>query len=316
MNTARSLQKPMVALIAGPTGSGKSAIALALAKMLPATIINADASQVYRDLRIVSARPSVEEERQAPHRLFGFIDGAEACSAARWAEAAKTAIEESQSQGLLPILVGGTGLYIRTLLDGIAPVPDIDPDIRLQVRALSNEVAYQCLLKEDAEAAQRLSPNDSSRVARALEVVRSTGTPMHQWQAASAGGVRERISLSPMLLMPPRDWLFERCDARFTAMLEGGAIDEVRTLLARNLDPALPVMRAIGVREIAQIITDPKSREIAEEAAQLATRQYAKRQFTWFRNQMPTDWPRVETIINSENINELAIILRNTALTA
>ena len=306
----------MVALIAGPTASGKSAIALTLAKMLPATIINADASQVYRDLRIVSARPSVEDEAQAPHAAFGFIDGAEACSAARWAEAAKAAIADSILLGRLPILVGGTGLYMRTLLDGIAPIPDIDADIRLQVRALPGAMAYHHLCAEDREAAQRLSPNDSSRIARALEVVRSTGKPMQHWHAQTVGGIGQSISLCPMILLPPRDWLFDRCDTRFSAMLENGGMDEVRALLDRNLDPALPVMRAIGVREIAGIIADPKSREVGESAAQLATRQYAKRQYTWFRNQMPGDWQRVETMLNSEIINDLAIILRNMALTA
>ncbi len=288
---------------------------MALAKMLPATIINADASQVYRDLRVVSARPSVVDEAQAPHAVFGVIDGAEACSAARWAEAAKTAIADSIALGRLPILVGGTGLYIRTLLDGIAPIPDIDPAIRSQVRALSGATAYHHLYTEDPEAAQRLSPNDSSRIARALEVVRSTEKPMHHWQAQTLGGIGESISLSPMILLPPRDWLFERCDTRFSAMLENGGVDEVRALVERNLDPALPVMRAIGVREIAGIIADPKSREVGESAAQLATRQYAKRQYTWFRNQMPADWLRVETMLNSENVNELAIILRNRSLT-
>ncbi|MEQ1549298.1 MAG: tRNA (adenosine(37)-N6)-dimethylallyltransferase MiaA [Chakrabartia sp.] len=315
MNTGDSPSKPMVALIAGPTASGKSAIALALAKMRPATIINADASQVYRDLRVVSARPSVEDETQAPHAAFGFIDGAEACSAARWAEAAKAAIADSVSLGRLPILVGGTGLYIRTLLDGIAPIPDIDPTVRLQVRALSGAMAYQLLCAEDREAAQRLSPNDSSRIARALEVVRSTEKPMHHWQTQTVGGIGQSISLCPMILLPPRDWLFDRCDTRFSAMLENGGMDEVRALLDRNLDPALPVMRAIGVREIAGIIADPKSREVGESAAQLATRQYAKRQYTWFRNQMPTNWLRVETMLNSENVNDLAIILRNRSLT-
>ncbi len=288
---------------------------MALAKMLPATIINADASQVYRDLRVVSARPSVKDEAQAPHAVFGVIDGAEACSAARWAEAAKTAIADSIALGRLPILVGGTGLYIRTLLDGIAPIPDIDPAIRSQVRALSGAMAYHHLCSEDPEAAQRLSPNDSSRIARALEVVRSTEKPLHHWQAQTLGGIGESISLCPMILLPPRDWLFERCDTRFSAMLENGGMDEVRALVERNLDPALPVMRAIGVREIAGIIADPKSREVGESAAQLATRQYAKRQYTWFRNQMPADWLRVETMLNSENVNDLAIILRNRSLT-
>ena len=315
VNTKTSSERPKVALIAGPTASGKSAIALALAKLCPVTIINADASQVYRDLRILSARPTAEEEAECPHRLFGHIDGALACSAAAWAEDAKEAIEDSVNDGRLPVLVGGTGLYIRTLLDGIAPVPEIAPEIRQKVRRLDVSAAYEALSEEDPEAATRLSPSDTTRIARALEVVRSTGRPLKDWQAERVGGIGDAINLIPLILLPPRDWLGERCDRRFEAMLERGSIDEVRVLLTRQLDPALPVMRAIGVREIAAMIVGVESLESTKVHTKIATRQFAKRQYTWFRNQSPPAWIREDGEISNENINNLVIKLRNMALT-
>ncbi len=295
---------PTLALIAGPTASGKSGLAMALADLTPSVIINADSMQVYRDLRVVTARPSAADEARHPHRLFGYIDGAEACSAARWAAEARQAIAEAHDAGRLPILVGGTGLYIRTLLDGIAPVPDIDPAIRTAVRALPVAEAFNALTREDTDAAARLSPADTTRVARALEVVRSTGRTLKDWQAYRVGGIGDAVRLVPLILLPPRDWLFARCDARFVAMSEEGR-GEVGALLARNLDPVLPVMRAIGVSEIGDVA-----------AGQLATRQYAKRQYTWFANQAHATWERVEAHLDSAKIHNLAIKLRDMALTA
>jgi len=304
-----------VALIAGPTASGKSALALAVARRLPATIVNADSAQVYRDLRVLSARPSLAEEAQAPHALFGHIDGAEACSAARWAADARRAIADSAAAGRLPILVGGTGLYLRTLLDGIAPVPEIDPAIRAMVRALPVSAAHAALAVEDPAAAARLAPADTTRVARALEVVRSTGRPLADWQAAKVGGIGGQIRLAPLVLLPPRDWLVARCDRRFETMLETGAIAEVEALRQRGLDPALPVMRAIGVREIAAWLDGEIDRETMVEHARTATRQYAKRQYTWFARQPPSAWPRATAQLNDVEIDELATMLCNMALT-
>jgi tRNA dimethylallyltransferase len=301
-DTAANL--PVVVLIAGPTASGKSALAMALADLTPSVIVNADSMQVYRDLRVVTARPSEADEARHPHRLLGYIDGAEACSAARWAGDAKAAIVDAHHAGRLPILVGGTGLYIRTLLDGIAPVSAIDPSIRDAVRALPVSEAFEALGNEDPEAARRLAPADTTRVARALEVVRSTGRTLKSWQAQRIGGIGATIRLVPLILLPPRDWLFARCDARFAAMAEDGR-DEVAALIARGLDPALPVMRAIGVDQISDVV-----------AGQQATRQYAKRQYTWFANQAPKNWKRVETQLDSQFIHSLAIILRDKALTA
>ncbi len=289
--------RPGVALIAGPTASGKSAVALALAERTGGTVINADASQVYRDLRILSARPDPEEEERAPHRLFGHVDGADAnYSAARWAGEAKAAIAESVAEGRLPILVGGTGLYLRTLLDGIAPVPEIDPAIRAEVRALPVGDAHAMLARFDPSAAERLNPADTTRVARALEVVRSTGRPLATWQAERVGGIAESVDLVATVLLPPRQWLDDRIVRRLDMMMAGGAVEEVRALLARPDIPAdAPVRRAIGVPELAAAITGETS--LAEAAARigLATRQYAKRQFTWFRNQPPSDWTATDS---------------------
>ncbi len=303
-------------VIAGPTASGKSALALSLSRLTPATIINADASQVYRDLRIVSARPTKEEEAQTPHSLFGMVDGAIACSAADWADCARAAVAKAISEGRLPILVGGTGLYIRTLLDGIAPVPEIDPDVRAVVRAMEIGTRFVALQAEDAVAAARLAPADSSRIARALEVIRSTGRSLSSWQAERVGGIGQNHRVVGSLLLPPREWLFDRCDLRFDAMIKDGGIEEVRALLARRLDPALPVMRAIGVREISGMIRAPASAKDEEIRAKTATRQYAKRQYTWFRNQPPPHWARINETLNSENVNELAILLRDMTLTS
>jgi tRNA dimethylallyltransferase len=283
-----------VALIAGPTASGKSdlAVELALALDRPSVVINADSAQVYRDLRVLSARPTEAEMRGIEHRLFGEWDGAEPCSAADWAARAKREIEDSHLAGVLPILVGGTGLYIRTLLDGIAPVPPIKPAVREAVRALSVEDAYAALQQEDPARARALNPSDSNRIARALEVVRSTGKPLSHWQRQRVGGIGEAIDLQPLILLPPREALYERCDARFERMLENGAVEEIETLLARKLDPALPVMRAIGVSDIASLLRGERSREEVCARGKQATRNYAKRQYTWFRRQPPQEWPR------------------------
>jgi tRNA dimethylallyltransferase len=302
--------RPRVALIAGPTASGKSALAVRVAQATGGVVINADASQVYADLSILSARPAPEEMGGVPHRLFGHIDGAEACTAAHWAAEAKAQIAAAHDAGKLPVLVGGTGLYIRTLLDGIAPVPDIDPAIRADVRAMPVAQAHAALIHEDPEAAARLAPADTNRVARALEVVRSTGRPLKAWQTHKEGGIADRISLTPMILRPPRDWLLARCDRRFALMMAQGAVAEVEVLLARRLDPALPVMRAIGVPEIAAMLNGDSDMDRCIASGSLATRQYAKRQYTWFTNQPPPDWPRITEIIDDKMLEELATKLQ------
>jgi len=302
--------RPRVALIAGPTASGKSALAVRLARMANGIVINADASQVYADLHILSARPDEEEMDGVPHRLFGHIDGAEACTAARWAAEARDEIGKAHAAGRLPILVGGTGLYLRTLLDGIAPVPDIDPAIRAAVRAMPVAEAHAALAREDPEAAARLAAADTTRVGRALEVVRSTGKPLSQWQQHKSGGIGRDITLAPMVLLPPRDWLIDRCDLRFEQMVDHGAVDEVEALLARRLSAELPVMRAIGVPEIAAWLAGEIDRETMVERGRIATRQYAKRQYTWFSRQPPADWPSIAAIIDNHLMDELVIKLQ------
>jgi len=289
-----------VALIAGPTASGKSAIALKLADDLAAAgktpvILNADSMQVYRDLGVLSAVPDKEEQALHEHRLYQEWDGADACSAADWASRAKEEISSIHADGGVPILVGGTGMYVKVLLEGIAPIPDIDPEVRAVVRALPTESAYAALQIADPVRAADLEPNDSQRIARALEVVKSTGVTLGDWQQAKAGGIGEEVTLAPLIVLPDREWLYDRCNRRFEAMLDAGAIKEVEALLARNLSPDLPVMRAIGVPEIAAFLDGEMSREEMIAAGQQATRNYAKRQYTWFRRQMPAEWPRGES---------------------
>jgi tRNA dimethylallyltransferase len=303
------VEKPPVALIAGPTASGKSALALRLAEQVGGVIVNADSAQVYRDLPILSAAPSPGELKRADHRLYGMLHGVEACSAAAWAEMAKREIADVHVSGRLPILVGGTGLYLRTLLNGIAPVPSIDPEVRKQVRERSVEKNRTKLKELDPEAAERLNPADTTRIARALEVVLSTGKTLRKWQEQREGGIGDLIALRPLILLPPRDWLYERCDERFAQMVELGAADEVRALIDRGLDPAHPVIRAIGVREIASWLKGDVTQEEANAAGQQATRRYAKRQYTWFAHQPPAEWPRIrEPMTDSTLSNALALL--------
>ncbi|ASK87687.1 tRNA dimethylallyltransferase [Sphingorhabdus sp. SMR4y] len=298
-------------LVVGPTASGKSALALDIAKKQPSVIINADSAQVYRDLTILSARPTEEEMEGIDHRLFGYIDGMEACSAARWASDAKTAIAAAHDRDLLPILVGGTGLYVRTLLEGIAPIPEIQPQIRQEIREMERLEAYHSLQQMDPLSAERLHATDTTRIQRALEVVRSTGKPLDHWHKHKTGGIGGRITLHPLILLPPREWLYERCDRRFDEMIERGAREEVEQLLVRDIPANLPVMRAIGVAEIAAWIAGDIDQADAVEQAQTATRRYAKRQYTWFRNQSPTEWGRLETVDNINSDHIFDIILRN-----
>jgi len=265
---------------------------MAWAERVNGIIINADSAQLYAGLQVLSAGPSPEEEKRAEHRLFGFRDATEPCSAAEWASLAKAEVRRAHEARRLPILVGGTGLYLRTLLDGIAPIPPIDPAVRSAVRAASVDENRAQLVIADPGAAERLQPTDTTRIARALEVVLSTGRPLADWQRERSGGIAGEVTLQPLVLLPPRAWLYTRCDQRFAAMMDAGAAEEVGALLERNLDPMLPAMRAIGVREIASWLAGPVSREQAVAAGAQATRNYAKRQYTWFAHQPPADWQR------------------------
>ena len=298
-----------MALIAGPTASGKSALALQLAVQSGGVIVNADSAQIYRDLPILSAAPTAEERARADHRLYGVLDGAQSCSAADWAAMAKGGIADIHAAGRLPILVGGTGLYLRTLFDGIAPVPSIDPGVRQQVRSCPVAQNHEELFRLDPEAAAKLNPADTTRVARALEVVLSTGKRLAEWQKECEGGIGDQVMLRPLVLLPPRDWLYRRCDDRFAQMIDAGASAEVETLLERNLDPALPVMRAIGVREIAAWLEGDLTRDEAVAAGQQSTRRYAKRQYTWFAHQPPENWPRFRKPLDPANLAEALALL-------
>jgi tRNA dimethylallyltransferase len=297
------VEKPPVALIAGPTASGKSALALRLAETTGGVVINADSAQIYRDLPILSAAPSAKDRARAEHLLYGVLDGSKACSAAGWAELAKAEIARLHEEKRLPVLVGGSGLYLRTLLDGIAPIPEIDPGIRAEVRAASVAENLAALAPLDPVAAASLNPGDTTRIARALEVVRSTGKTLGEWQADREGGIGNAINLRALVLIPPRPWLYERCDRRFRQMVGEGALAEVKALLARDLDPDLPAMRAIGVTELSAHLSGELSLEEAIAAGTQATRRYAKRQYTWFAHQPPPEWPRFRDPLEGEAID-------------
>ncbi len=258
---------------------------------------------------MLSARPGPEDLARAEHRLFGTRDAALPCSAAEWAAEARQVIGEAHVAGRLPILVGGTGLYLRTLLEGIAPVPPVEPAVRAEVRAGSTPENLARLQHADPEAAARLRPTDTARIARALEVVLSSGRSLASWQKEREGGIGTEVALRPLILLPPRGWLYGRCDDRFAAMLDGGAVEEVEALLARKLDPDLPAMRAIGVPEIAAMLRGELSREEALAAGRQATRRYAKRQYTWFAHQPPADWPRFTEALDSPAATARALAL-------
>lgn len=285
-------EKPPLAVIAGPTASGKSALALELAEKRGGTIINADASQVYADLAILSARPTPEDMARVPHRLFGIMDGATACTAAHWATLARAEIAGAHARGRLPILVGGTGLYLRTLLQGIAAVPPVAEDVRKAVRALGPAALRAALEAEDPAMAARLHPNDPQRNARALEVIRATGRSLAVWQARpDSGGLGADVDLQPLVIDIPREALSARTDARVDAMWQAGALEEAARLWARALPPTLPVMRAIGVPPLLALLAGETTQAGALVRWKLDTRQYAKRQVTWLRNQLG-GWPR------------------------
>jgi tRNA dimethylallyltransferase len=282
-------------LIAGPTASGKSALALALAERIDGVIVNADSMQVYGDLRIITARPTPAEEARVPHRLYGHVDAAVNYSVGQYLADARAALDDCRRSGRAAIFVGGTGLYFKALTAGLAAVPPIPAEIRDSVRArLAAHGAsplHAELARLDPAAAARLSPNDRTRVARALEVVEATGRPLADWQAhgspALIGADAPRVFIAP-----DRAALYARIDARFSAMMAAGALDEVRRLAARKLDPLLPAMKAHGVPWLIRHLAGEIAEEKAVAHARLDTRHYAKRQFTWFRHQLG-DWPRM-----------------------
>jgi tRNA dimethylallyltransferase len=278
-------------LLAGPTTSGKSALALTLAEELGGTIINADSMQVYRDLRIITARPSPDDEARVPHRLYGHVDAAENYSAGRWCVDAKAAIADVRRAGGLPILVGGTGLYFKALTQGLAAVPSIPGSLRASIRdrLAADGVAplYEELQQLDPGAAARLMPGDRSRITRALEVVRATGRPLADWHREGMPPSIDASRAVKLFLHVDRSELYRRINVRFDAMLASGALDEVQALAQRRLDPTLPAMKAHGVPWLIRHLKGEISLEEAAEGGKRDTRHYTKRQATWFRNQLP-----------------------------
>ncbi|HKR89984.1 MAG TPA: tRNA (adenosine(37)-N6)-dimethylallyltransferase MiaA [Phenylobacterium sp.] len=281
-------------LIAGPTASGKSALALKLAAETGAEIVGADSMQLYADLRLLTARPSEAEERQAPHHLFGTVDAACGWSTGRWLRAALEALEAIAARGRPAVVVGGTGLYFRALTQGLAEIPPIPPETRREAEAgfeHMGEAAFRTRLAEaDPAAVARIAPGDRQRLVRAWEVFAATGEPLSDWQRTGEPPL-PREAWAAVALEPPREILYARCDARLEIMVRQGALDEVAALMARKLDPTLPAMKAVGVREFAACLRGEVSLAEALDAAQRETRRYAKRQLTWMRGQM-ADWPR------------------------
>jgi len=286
---------PRAVLIAGPTASGKSALAVALAERLNGVVINADSMQVYAELAILTARPGASEVARAPHRLYGHIPAKEAYSVGRWLVDVRDALQATSAEGRLPIIVGGTGLYFEALLKGLSPVPSISPDIRAHWRAesarLGPELLHAELAKRDPEMAARLRASDPQRVSRALEVVDSTGRSLAAWQEQTGAPLIASQEALRVVLMPTREALYTCCNSRFDAMLEAGALTEVAALMAQDLPPELPAMRATGVRELAGHLRGDLGIEQAAEAAKAETRRYAKRQATWIRGRM-ADWTK------------------------
>jgi len=312
-----------VILLAGPTAGGKSGLALALAERLEGgVIINADSMQVYRELNLISARPSQAELDRAPHRLYGVLSGAERCSAGRWRQMALDEIAAAHDAGRWPIVVGGTGLYFKVLLEGIAAVPEVPDALVSDIQdrlAETGEAAFRDeLVKVDAPAAARIELGDRQRLVRAAGVHAATGRSLSDWQSDQPVDGGLDLPVAKIALLPERQAVYDRCDARFNAMIEAGGLAEVEALMALNLDPDLPLMRAVGVPELIRHLRGEIDLETAVSLAQQATRRYAKRQMTWIRNQM-TDWHSVtnpDFPQQSERfLEEIFSFIRNFTLT-
>jgi tRNA dimethylallyltransferase len=287
--------EPRIWLIAGPTASGKSSLALRLAEAADAEIVNADSMQLYRDLRVLTARPSPEDEQRAPHHMFGIVDAAVAWSVGAWLRvAAERLVTLGEAQRPI-VFVGGTGLYFRALTQGLAEIPPVPPEVRRGAEAdyddLGESVFRGRLGAHDPAAAARIAPGDRQRLVRAWEVFAATGTPLSDWQQTGEP-VLAGAGWRAVALEPPRERLYGRCDARLEAMVAHGAVEEVEALIARELDPELPAMKAVGVREFAAYVSGETTLAAALTAAQRETRRYAKRQLTWMRGQM-VGWPRI-----------------------
>ena len=282
-----------VVIIAGPTASGKSALALDVAREFSGTVINADSMQVYEDLSVLTARPGEGSKAAVPHRLFGVLPASVACSAGRWLKMAAGEIEAAWGDGRLPVMVGGTGLYLKVLTEGLAEIPDIADEFNVHANDLYDRLGGEAfkaeLAKLDPVAAKSLPAGDSQRLKRAMAVVRATGRRLADWQGEQAEGPAVAARFATIALIPAREDLYAAIDARFDAMIAEGAVDEVKALMARRLDPGLPAMKALGVPELGRHLAGQTTLEDAALAAKQATRNFAKRQLTWLRNQVAAD---------------------------
>ena len=298
----KSVRGKRAVLIAGPTASGKSALAITLAERLGGTIVNADSMQVYRDLRIITARPAPDDEARVPHRLYGHVDAAENYSVGRWCADAGAALDDIRREGRLPILVGGTGLYFKALTQGLSVVPPTPPDIRAAVRARCDAEGAMALHAElarrDPATAAKLKPGDRMRITRALEVLEATGRSLADWHRDGMPAMLDPSEALMVFLDVDRGELRRRIDARFDTMLAQGALEEVRRLAARSLDPMLPAMKAHGVPWLRRHLTGEITLAEAAEGGKADTRRYTKRQATWFRHQMPGwQWAAPEAVV-------------------
>ncbi len=286
-----STRRPSAILIAGPTASGKSALAIKLAQRLGGTVVNADSMQVYSDLRTLSARPTTDEEAAAPHLLFGHVDGAMNYSVGRWLTDAAAMLEQLRGEGRVPIFTGGTGMYFKGLLRGLSEIPPVPDEVRAKVRAqadgLEPATLHAQLAARDPATAALVRPSDPQRILRALEVFEATGRGLSEFQGARTPGLLDPANCVCLFLAPERAALYARIDARFDAMMGEGALEEVRALAERRLDPALPVMRAHGVPGMVAYLRGQASLAEAIHKGKIDTRHYSKRQFTFIRHQLP-----------------------------
>lgn len=310
-----------VIVVAGPTASGKSGLALSIAEEFGGAVINADSMQIYKELSVVTARPGIEDEAKVPHRLYGDLAASDMCTVARWRDMALDEIARCRDENLVPVVCGGTGMYIRALMQGISEIPPIPEDIRRDVRQLHSEIGGAALRKQLAEkdpvTAARLYDGDSQRLMRAFEVVQATGKPISAFQAGE-DAAPEHLKFSTFVLLPDRAELYRRCDERFAWMVENGALEEVEALVGQNLSSDLPAMKALGVPEIAQYLAGDLSKDAMIELASQGTRRYAKRQMTWFRNQMKpgkTDLTVINAQLSESVLAEIFMKIRQFLLT-
>ena len=305
-------------IVAGPTASGKSALALALAVEFDGVVINADSMQIYRELRILTARPGPEDEARAPHRLYGVLPVSSVCSAARWRDLALAELDAARRAGKLAIICGGTGLYLRALTRGLSPIPDIPDEIRRAVRArLERDGAaalHGALARVDPDMAAGLAPGDRQRIARAWEVFEATGRRLSDWRAAPESGPPPGTRFATIVLRPPRATLYAACDARMRAMIDAGALAEVAALRRAEIDPQLPAMKALGIADLHRHLDGEITLEDAILSAQQATRRYAKRQTTWFKNQIIANLD-IDTQYSEELSPKIFSFIRQNLLT-